>query len=253
MTAGKLTAAAAALAVLLLVLLLVTAPARLLPRLPGTENLALAGLSGSLWQGEAARAVLLTTAGPVHLGRLRWRVHPLSLLTLAPRLQIGSDWGAQRFQGQLRLRGETVQLRQVDASLDAALARQLLPIGLRGRLSLQLEALDWNGSRLTEADGSLVWQQAAWESSGALKALGSYAARLDSDGDGAVTARIETLAGPVRASGSLVLDGLRYGITARIVSDGAMDPELAQALSLIAVPEENGYLLRLDGALAASP
>jgi general secretion pathway protein N len=251
-TAGKLTVAAATLAVLL-ALLLITAPARLIPRLPGTENLVLAGLSGSLWQGEAARAVLLTTAGPVHLGRLRWRLHPLSLITLAPRLQVGSDWGAQRFQGQLRLRGTTLQLRQVDASLDAALARQLLPVGLRGRLSLQLEALDWNGSRLTEAAGSLVWQQAAWESRGALKALGSYAARLDSDGDGLVTARIETLAGPVQASGSLVLNGLLYSITARITSDGAMDPELAQALSLVAVPEENGYLLRLDGALASSP
>jgi general secretion pathway protein N len=229
-TAGKLTVAAATLAVLL-ALLLITAPARLIPRLPGTENLVLAGLSGSLWQGEAARAVLLTTAGPVHLGRLRWRLHPLSLITLAPRLQVGSDWGAQRFQGQLRLRGTTLQLRQVDASLDAALARQLLPVGLRGRLGLQLSSLVLDPAGLVSAAGNIVWQDAAWESVSGVGRLGSYAARVSSPGEGVVEAQIETLAGPVTATGTLRLDGQRYAVEATVESRGAMEPQLAQALS----------------------
>jgi hypothetical protein len=251
-TRGRL-AIAAALGLLSLLLLLATAPARLLPLFLDRQALALSGVSGSVWRGQAARAVLLTPAGPVHLGELHWRLEPLSLLTLAPRVRIETQWGRQRLVLRARQRGARVTVSDLDGSVDAALLRQLLPVGLRGRLGLQLSSLVLEPARLVSAEGNIVWQDAAWESVSGVGRLGSYAARVSSPAEGVVEARVETLAGPVTATGSLRVDGQRYAVDATVESRGAMDPELAQALSLVAVPRENGYLLRLDGPMPGKP
>lgn len=244
----------AVIAGLLLALwLIAAAPARLLPLFLDDQSVALSGLRGTVWQGHAARAVLLTQAGPLHLGALQWRLQPLSLLSLSPSLHIDAVWGGQRLSLSLRQRGELTELRDIDASLDAALLRQVLPVGLRGRIGLQLSRVHLGPARLRLAEGNVVWQDAAWENVSGVGVLGSYAARLSSPREGTVEAQVETLAGPVTASGNLRLEDSRYWVDARIGSNGAMDPQLAQALSLVAVPEENGYLLRLDGDLPATP
>ena len=96
-----------------------------------------------------------------------------------------------------------------------------------------------------------VWRDAAWQSPGGLRPLGTYVADVATAASGDIEALVDTLAGPVRASGTAGLSGGRYVIDARIGPADTMDGELRHALSLIAVAEENGYLLRLDGALAA--
>jgi hypothetical protein len=67
-----------------------------------------------------------------------------------------------------------------------------------------------------------------------------------------IQANIDTLSGPVVATGAVTLNQRRYAIDLFIESSGQeLDAELAQALSLIASPEENGYRLRLDGELTS--
>lgn len=232
-----------------LLLAIATAPARLLPRVLDSDQVMLSGLDGSLWSGRAARSTVMLPAGALHLGELRWRLHPLSLLTAAPRVSLQSRWGAQRVSVDLRRRGTTLTLRDLDASVDARLARQLLPVALRGRVSAQFEELVLEGQDLRRADGRLVWQEAAWNSGAGISALGSYAAIVESSADGELAATVQTLAGPVRVNGTVSLSGDQYRIDARIESDGPMQPELQRALSLVAVPQETGYLLRLNGDL----
>ncbi|MFT7286072.1 MAG: hypothetical protein ACI87W_000176 [Halieaceae bacterium] len=247
-----LIVAGAVLSALLIVL--ATVPARFVNRLVDQDTVHLSGLSGSLWRGRAARAVLSTSRGPVHLGELRWRVSPLSLLTFAPRIALRTEWGMQRVRLVARPRSGQLLLRDVDASFNAALLQQLLPITVAGRLELQFEELRLAQNLLIEARGQLVWREAAWRSASGLNRLGSYAllvttgAVSDSD-DTQISAGIETLAGPVRAEGSAVLRGRRYFIDANIDAQGGLHPELERALALIASPAQSGYLLRLDGDL----
>lgn len=259
-------AAAAALA---LAWLIVTAPARLLPLFLAESPLALSGLSGTLWRGEAARAALTGPGGTLQLGELRWRIEPFSLVTLAPWVALETVWGAQRLSLHLRQRGDRLEVRDADLSLDASLVRQLLPVELTGRLSAQFSQLTLVGQDLLQAEGRLVWQGAAFAGVNGLSRLGDYAAIVtgsapapgaaqgtggrDGGAGAGIRATVETLSGPVRVEGSALLSGNRYRVDATVTSDGPMEASLAQALSLVAVPGENGYLLRLDGDLQRRP
>lgn len=239
----------------LLLLALVAAasslPARLLPRLVDDDLLRLSGLSGTLTEGRAARAVLATPAGDLHLGSLSWQLRPASLLRLAPLVDLESAWGLQRARLSASWHGSRLVLSDVDASLAASLVKAVAPLAVGGRLNLLMDEVILSQEALIAARGRMVWQDAVWQAPDAERALGSYALTLDSADEGVVTAEIETLAGPVFAAGSAEFQQQRYRITLRI--DGGprgLDADVERALQLFATPQEDGYLLRLDGELA---
>ena len=226
-------------------------PARLLTSFIDPEQLRLSGLSGTLLHGKAARAMLATPAGFLHLGRLRWDLDAWSLLRLAPRVRIDSDWGGQRIRLTATRRGNRVELRDVDASLRADLLRTLAPLAVDGRLGLQLERLCIEGLQPTAVEGRAVWQDARWRTAQGGHALGSYAADLSTSAAGVLEAKVSSIAGPVLAEGRLRLDGLAYDLDLNVSAGGrGLDAEVERALLLFATPVEAGYRLRLDGELA---
>lgn len=248
--------------VTLVVLAVLTLPARLLPRLIDDQALRLAGVSGTLLEGSAARALLSTPAGPLHLGRLSWELHPASLLTLSPRIGLSSRWGAQQLTAQVRIDGRRLELTDVDANVDAQLLRTLMPVAAGGRISLQFERLLLDNGLPLDAEGRVVWQDARWQAAQVEYALGSYVAVVDraagpapaTPENAALRARIETLAGPVGAEGEATLAGRRFALDVAIRGAGRpLEAQLEQALRLIATPEEDGYRLRLDGAFTPPP
>jgi general secretion pathway protein N len=184
---------------------------------------------------------------------LTWRLEPLSLLRLSPRLRLRSEWGQQRLALRARRAGDALRLSRVDATLDARLLQQVLPVDLRGRLAMQLDALEVTQAQVRRAEGRVVWERAAWASVSGLHALGTYAAQLSTPASGTVEAKLQTLAGPIDVTGTARLTAERYAIDARLGSAAPLHPELSRALALVATPGENGYLLRLDGPLAAPP
>lgn len=238
----------------LLALLLLAAfnlPARILPAMLDTPQLQLSGLSGTLSRGTAARAIVSTPSGYLHLGALSWQ---LQLSGLSPSLLLRSVWGDQRASFRLRRSAGLTYLNDVDVTADAGLIRHALPVDLTGSVGLLFEELVLAPDRLLRAEGRIVWQDASWRASSGSRGLGSYAARMTTVAEGNVTAQVETLAGPVSVQGTVGLEQRRYSADLRIDSgQPGLDPELAQALSLIASSEENGYRLRLNGELAPSP
>ncbi|MFK7829230.1 MAG: type II secretion system protein N [Congregibacter sp.] len=240
-----------------LVLALPGAPARLLPLLLDADRVALSGVSGTLWNGQAARAVVQSTAGPVHLGELRWQLRPMSVLLGSPALLLSMDWGSQRGTLRARLRGNRIELRDVDFTLEANVAKQFLPVSLDGRLELLFKELHVSENlQDLVADGRAVWRNAGWLAFDGRRPLGTYAATFSPLGAGdaadaepsGVAVEVATLAGDVEAQGSGRVQQKRYELELSISAD-AMDRQLEQALALIATPVENGYLLRLDGVL----
>lgn len=234
----------------MLAAVLSTVPARVLPWFLGDQPLKLSGLSGTLWRGEAARAVLVTPSGTLHLGVLRWRLEPASLASFSPRVAVDSQWGQQRLAMRVRRSGGAqFSLRDVSASVDARLAQRWIPVELRGRVEAQLARLEVVDDIPVAVQGTLTWQGAGWFGPTGPRALGSYVAQLATEDEGRIVATISTLAGTLRAGGTVTLEAGRYAVDARLDPQGPVDPELEQALSLVAVPDENGYLLRLNGAL----
>lgn len=242
--------------VFLLLVLLALAPARLLAWVLPPGQLVVAGLSGSLWQGSAARVQVGTAAGPLQLGRVDWELSPWSLLGLAPRVQLQSHWGTQRLSGELQLTGsrltglDGLRIRDLNANLDADLLRHLAPLALEGKLSVQIARLELRDGRpWSLSGGRLVWQRARWASPRGPIALGSYVLEAGQIAGEPLRGEVMTLEGPVLAAGELQWQGAGYSIALRIDSEGAWDPLVQESLALLASPDGDGYQLQLSGEL----
>ncbi len=236
------------LALLLLVSLIVAAPARLLATLLPAEQVHMEGFAGTLWRGSASRCLLRAGPGYLHLGSVSWRLAPLSLLTLAPRLTVESQWGQQRFAGDLVFRGEQAfDFHDFEATLAADLLRRFAPITLGGHLNASFDELVVRDLVPVSAQGRLVWQSAAWESPQGLMPLGTYAIDIDPQQGGGLSGEVLTLSGRVNASGTVGLSGRRYTVDVLVGASNGLDEQVQRALSLIAAPEGNAYRVNLDG------
>jgi len=240
----------ALVATVLLAFLLTFAPARLLGFLADDQQVSLSGFSGTIWRGTASRALVAMPGGWMHLGRVSWQLRPWSLLLFAPRLTVDTRWGAQVVRGDVIVRGgEDFGFREFEVQADAAIVQQLAPLALDGTLRAEFERLEIKSAQPIEAQGRAVWQGAAWMSPAGRKLLGDYALDLYQENNQPLAGDVITLAGPVTAEGRIELAGRQFSIDLAIGSEGAMDPGLQQALSLVAQPVSTGYKLVLDGEL----
>jgi len=236
------------LALLFAAALLVSAPAHLLGRVLPPELVQMRGFEGTLWRGAAGQCLLRLPPGYLHLGAVRWSLAPLSLLTLAPRLTVESRWGDQLLSGELALRGlRDLDVADLEMQVSAALVQEFAPLAVDGQLSLQLRQLSLRDGLPQSAQGRLVWQQAGFQSANARIALGSYALDFSQPKGAALRGEVLTLSGPLQATGTAQLEDRHYDIDVLVQSDGALDPQLRQALSLMATPEGEGFRLRLAG------
>jgi len=239
---------AALTALFLAVLLVVTAPARLLYRVVPAQQVLLQGLSGTVWQGAASSVQLRLPQGYFQLGATHWSLHPLSLLTLSPRLTLGSDWGDQALSGDVQLRGQRdLAVRDLELRFPADTLRHFVPVVVEGLFNLQLSAMELRDGLPYSAQGRLVWQGASWQSPQGLVLLGSYALDFEQPDDGALRGEVVTLAGPLEAAGSVELAGRHYAVDILMGSDEMLESQLAQMLSLIASPEGADYRVTVSG------
>ena len=238
------------LGLLLTVSLLVAAPARLLALVLPAERVLLQGFDGSLWRGTVSRCLVRTGAGYLHLGRVAWQLDPISLVTLAPRLSIESQWGRQRIAGDLVLHGgQDFDLFDVEATVAADLVRQFAPLALGGSLNGTFERIAVRDGLPVRAEGRLVWQNGAWESPQGLLPLGTYAADIVTLDRGSLSGEVLTLSGPVPAQGVAALEGRAYSVDVLVGGERALDPQIQRALPLIATPEGERYRIRLEGEI----
>ena len=239
---------AAVLALLLFVNLVLSAPARLLRlALPG-EQLLMHGLAGTVWRGSASSVLLRLPQGYLQLGTVQWSLRPLSLLLLAPHLTLRTEWGNQTLAGELVLRGQRdLDVFNLEGQVPADLLGRFAPVAVDGMFTLQLEILQLRDGLPYSTAGRLVWQDAGWQSPQGLVLLGSYAMDVQQAEGEALDGKVLTLSGPLQANGMVQLQGRHYEADILLGSEGGIDAQLQQMLSLIAVAEDAGYRISLKG------
>ena len=240
-----------ALVVIAMLVAVLTAPARLLGLVIPGDQIVLSGFTGTLWRGAASRCLIAVPGGFLQLGRIDWQLRPLSLLLFAPRLQIASQWGQQRFSGDLALQGaQDITLRDTDARFSASLVKQFAPLELGGDISAQISVLQVRSGMVLAGEGRLVWQRAAWSSPQGLQPLGAYAVDFSQQPNAPLVGEILTLAGPITAQGQAELNGRAYTLAIELGSEEPpMPASLQRALALLARPVGDGYQLALAGEL----
>jgi len=219
-----------------------------------SNKIALSGISGSVWSGKAAMAMIQGQP----LEKIEWSLRPWSLLFG----QVGLNWRFQLPPGNGKggyAQGSTalgldgsVAFSTLEARLPSkmiariAKADALQPIGL---VSLNLSNVLWDGQNLRSAEGRIVW-------SGAGISLLSPV----SLGDQAITLETvdETVKGVLSdGGGPLFLDGLltlspegQYEFSGSLAARNA--PDLERALRSLGRPDADGKIkLKRSGSLAS--
>lgn len=165
----------------------------------GSDQLALTGVTGSLWAGRASLASIKVDQKDYALGELQWNLKPLSLLLLKPCAIIKTRQDSQEIEGNMCVgMGGSFALYDADINAPAALFKNILPLPFDGQFSARIEELQTNNKQLQELKGSISWTGARIFNGNNWMELGNYAAELSDDTQGGINAKIFNIDGPVQ-------------------------------------------------------
>ena len=232
---------------ILLVGLVVQFPARVAYRMFVPDTVRLAGISGTIWRGQAAEGQI----GQVYMNEIRWSVKPLALLTgrLALELSLNPAGGFVESQASISALG-TIRLTDVEGGIAIAAIQNLFPMpGIEGNVRVQL-------SELTLSDGLPVAATGTIDVVGLVARglspapIGDFRAQLAST-DGAVSGSLEDLSGDLDIAGSLRVSADRSYVLEGLVAPRPTAPaSIVNQLQLLGSPNERGQRqFRLEGQL----
>ena len=192
----------------------------------------------------SAGSCALVKVGPLQLQELNWHIRPLALLR--GRLEFvltGALPDSGKMAAIVSLGNRSLELRDLQLQGPAnSLARTLLPgIPLTGTLTGKNLRLLLVGGLPIAASGQLGWQGAGVELTSPVP-LGELALQMQSDAGG-ITANLKDSNGPLRIEiqTRLKSDGA-YELIGEVAPRGAIQPELANMLSLLGPRTPDGRI-----------
>ncbi len=215
------------------------------------KNIALQGVSGSIWQGE----IVKVTINNNEIEKVKTAVGFWSLLSLSPSIQVTfGDAMLSGPEGKLNLTvsSEQLTLTEVELFISANdIAKQLplpIPLSAQGNVELFLaELVIVMGNQLScsKAQGDVTWSAAGVVALEQNIKLGKFAAEIACD-DGKLLAKVS----PKNDLG-LSFDGVLALATQKVSGKGYLKPgakfpaQLRSALSFLGRPDNQGrYPLR---------
>ena len=223
-------------------------PARAISRvLP--DDVTLTGISGTIWSGRAARAWVEIDQQPLMLGRVQWRLQPWRIPWGAP-LSLSSVWGQQSLRAQLsyRLDGSIV-LQDAAFTVNTQLFKAFFPLYLGGALSGEFAQIAIDEGHVVNAEGVVRLRRGVWTARSGNIPLGDYQidfSSADTAGAGTIGA-LKTIAGSLELSGSLSATLTDYQIAVEATGPVARDGSFRQAMSMIAILNQDGFSVSLMG------
>ena len=223
-------------------------PARAISRvLP--DDVTLTGISGTIWSGRAARAWVEIDQQPLMLGGVQWRLQPWRIPWGAP-LSLSSVWGQQSLRAQLsyRLDGSIV-LQDAAFTVNTQLFKAFFPLYLGGALSGEFAQIAIDEGHVVNAEGVVRLRRGVWTARSGNIPLGDYQidfSSADTAGAGTIGA-LKTIAGSLELSGNLSATMTNYQIAVEATGPVARDGSFRQAMSMIAILNQDGFSVSLMG------
>src|SRR5690625_499252 len=212
------------------------------------------GLSGTVWSGRAAVAIVEGE----RLEDVQWDLRRGQLL----RARLSSDVSARlldgRLSGHLNMGRKDVALTNVRLEMPAsqlvALSGVTVPARLEGRFDISMREVRIDNGRLTTADGIVTWQQGVVHLLRRPLPLGDVNLRLQPAEGGEIHGVLMNDNGPLDIAGQLQLrpdSQLVADLTVRAL-EGA-EEQAGDALRLLGIPSDGSPVRsRLTGALDGS-
>lgn len=209
------------------------------------------GVQGSIWDGRSDRVMI---QGQQPLDNLHWSINPLSLLLASLSADIQAQVQQQNIVGSIRL-GPTGNLSGSDirARLDASQVQQMLamPFGeLAGVFNIDIESLQWSGTGLPEARGTIEWQNAGLTIVESVD-LGHVDMNIKPGKDGTLEATLKNRKGDLGIEGNASLaDNNNYMVDVTFIPQNNARNSIKESLAMFARRQSNGsYRLRKSGNL----
>ena len=162
-------------------------------------DIAMSGVSGTLWSGRASLASVKIRGVDHSLGQLTWDLHALSFFTLSPCATITTHMDNQEFDGVVCVKGKNaVSIKDATLSFPAALVQPLLPLAINGQFSVAIERLDVGNLQLLGLRGKATWADGKIYNGANWMNLGGLGAELTDDGKKGLSARIFDVNSPLR-------------------------------------------------------
>lgn len=195
----------------------------------------ISSVSGTLWRGRAYGLTTDIHGQQVSLSKLSWRLHPLSLLTLSPMVDLEGELGQQDYSARLsRQIGGRMRVEGLQANVPAQLLSNSTGFPLSGDINAEVGQLTVSDGSITELEGRIVLQQAAIYAGGGWSQLGSFAAELAPNADGALVATVFDLGGVLELNSTVVVDiDGDYRMEGVVASRDAGNSALQQWLPLV--------------------
>jgi general secretion pathway protein N len=231
----------------LVVALLIAFPARLAWQWIAPSGVALQGISGSVWNGQAREA----SAGGLYLADVRWRFRPFAILAGRIEYAVSAAPVAGFIEADVSiLAGGTTGLENVAASLPiAALGPFIEVTGLDGEVHLEIDRLLLRGGLPIDADGRVALSGLIIRPL-APSVLGDFQASV-ATADGVVRGTVEDLSGVLDVTGAVELRPDRsYSFTGLIATRPGAPHEVDRQLQYLGSADAEGRRsFRLEGQL----
>lgn len=209
---------------------------------PRNGPVQLTGIDGALKHGHVTA---ISFNGHPIIKDLQWHLHPLWLLLgrVALHLQGGED--ATTLDGSLQW--SPGMLRASPLKLDTDLKSVLAQTGFRfvpvdGLAQLNLQHLQWDGTRLRKLQGHLQLLGLRWDLGQTPLQLGDFSADATTNAQRTINAVIKSVSGPLDLLGkaSLSADNT-YQIDLRLRAKPGAPPQLTDMLRSLGRPDPGGY------------
>lgn len=210
------------------------------------------GIEGAIWDGRVDSLVYRKAL----LGKMSWQLSPLPLLLGKASLDalLQSKDGYLQSRVSAPLSGGALELSNTKGQFPIGEILRFspyMPVVLEGTLALDLAAVKMAADgRLLDADGTVVWHQAAMAAPQALD-FGDLQMVMRGEGGGKVKGEISDRGGPLKVAGTLELmpDG-RYLLNATVAAAPNAPPKLVNSLGILGKRDAQGrYRINYQGKM----
>lgn len=233
------------LAVLLyLIFLVVYLPAKWLVSIaPLPMNVSLSGVSGTLWDGQAA----LVQFGPRQVESVQWQLSPWALFIGQVRLAVSLGSRATAVSGKAAvtwsMSGLSIQDLRFDAPDSFLIAGARLPFGteIKGDVSLMLAELVQGEPLCEQLSGKLFLNQSDMKNQFGAYPLGNMALALSCQ-DGQAAISMTEADNKLGISGIILLGADNsIKVTAKVKATEGQPEDMRNSLAYLGKPDSQGY------------
>lgn len=159
----------------------------------------MSGVSGTVWNGKAASAIIPMQDSSYALGEVEWQLSPWSLLMAKPCADIKTELDDQKISGIACVGlGGDLKLEDAQIAVPAKVAEIFAPIvEVQGDILVHIESFDLSDNQIGQLMGSGSWSAARFYNSTSWVGLGTLGFELVEDGQGGVNAKIFDVEGPL--------------------------------------------------------